>query len=87
MPFKVKSVIWCQKCDVSVVTSALTLERNSKVNQLNCFGWVPCFLVSRPLRSRDEFFVVVRSYSIYHLERLSNEVTTFLTLDNVYILV
>ena len=49
-----------------------------------CFGWVPCFLVSRPFRSRDKFFVVVRSYSIYHLERFtrSNDV---LTLDNVYL--
>ena len=45
---------------------------------------VPRFLVSRPFRSRDEFFVVVRSYSIYQLERFtrSNDV---LTLDNVYI--
>ena len=36
----------------------------------NCCRWVPCFLVSRPFRSRDELFLVVRSYSIY-------EVTTF----------
>ena len=49
-----------------------------------CCGWVPCFLASCPFRSRDEFFVVVRSYSIYQLERFtrSNDV---LTLDNVYI--
>ena len=49
-----------------------------------CCGWVPCFLASCPFRSRDEFFVVVRSYSIYQFERFtrSNDV---LTLDNVYI--
>ena len=51
-----------------------------------CCGWVPCFLVSHPLRSRDEFLLlygVTRciSWSDFH------EVTTFLKLDNVYILV
>ena len=51
---------------------------------MGCCGWVPCCLVSRPFRSRDEFFTVVRSYSIYQLERFtrSNDV---LTLVNVYI--
>ena len=51
-----------------------------------CCGWVPCFLVSRPFRSRDEFLL------LYGVTRCiswsdSHEVTTFLTLDNVYILV
>ena len=47
-----------------------------------CCGWVPCFLVSRPFRSHDEFFVVVRSYSILERFTRSNDV---LTLDNEYI--
>ena len=45
-----------------------------------CCGWVPCFLVSRPFRSRDEFLL------LYGVTRCiswsdSHEVTTFLTLD------
>ena len=56
------------------------------LDNLYCCGWVPCFLVSRPFRSRDEFLL------LYGVTRCiswsdSHEVTTFLTLDNVYILV
>ena len=55
------------------------------LDNLYCCGWVPCFLVSRPFRSRDEFLL------LYGVTRCiswsdSHEVTTFLTLDNVYIL-
>ena len=51
-----------------------------------CCGWAPCFLVSRPFRSRDEFLLL---YGVTRYISWSDslEVTTFLKLDNVYILV
>ena len=53
-------------------------------NRAGCCGWVPCFLVSRPLRSRDGFFCCTKVTEYIILERFtrSNDV---LTLDNVYI--
>ena len=51
-----------------------------------CCGWAPCFLVSCPFRSRDEFLLLY-GVTRYTSWSYSHEVTTFLTLDNVYILV
>ena len=51
-----------------------------------CCGWAPCVLVSCPFRSRDEFLLLY-GVTRYTSWSYSHEVTTFLTLDNVYILV
>ena len=50
-----------------------------------CCGWVPCFLVSRPFRSLDEFFFCsIYEVTRYQLERFTRG-NNVLTLDNEYI--
>ena len=45
---------------------------------------LPVFLFPRPFRSRDEFFVVVRRYSIYQLRRFTRSSDVFNAWHRIY---
>ena len=50
--------------------------QDSKKFQGLCCGWVPCFLVALPFRSRDEFSCCTKSLDLSYWS-VSHEVTTF----------
>ena len=77
---------WAKYRDLSAASRSV-ICRSRKLRQIinlqdTCCGWGPCFLVSRPFRSRDElfflffFFYCTKSLDISYWSD-SHEVTTF----------
>ena len=89
---------WAKYRDLSAASRSV-ICRSRKLRQIinlqdTCWGWGPCFLVSRPFRWRDEFFFFflfffycTKSLDISYWSD-SHEVTTFERLTTyIYILV